>query len=158
MSREKLAGFMIIPGCAPRLSMSTLHTYCAQWVNMDNKCTIYWYFYVKRSGNLSSMKVHKRLGGPRYLCGMIKSLLMPAFLYYYCNFWNNKLAHCDKYILVLTDWLTPESESHQVMTTLVCDEAYKSQAHESSTRNDSCQAQPKEFNLCHTRINAGLSP
>ena len=41
MSREKLAGFMIIPGCAPRLSMSTLHTYCAQWVNMDNKCTIY---------------------------------------------------------------------------------------------------------------------
>ena len=37
MSREKLAGFMIIPGCAPRLSMSTLHTYSAQWVNMDHK-------------------------------------------------------------------------------------------------------------------------
>ena len=40
MSREKLAGFMIIPGCAPRLSMSTLHT-CAQWVDMDHKCAVY---------------------------------------------------------------------------------------------------------------------
>ena len=62
MSREKLAGFMIIPGCAPRLSMSTLHTYCAQWVNMDHK--FYNLLVLLRETEWKSVfnKVGKRLG------------------------------------------------------------------------------------------------